>query len=582
MSVPSTEDVISLMDLGAIGQLDDIDELNANALVHDERVRTRVVGLLTHSDVSIQLVALSFLNKAYDRTTSHEPIPGLLPRLSVLVESDVANLQRNALRLVAALVRFSREAVVDAGILSNVIRVSHKSDDEGVLTEAIETMTVLIEKGLISDAARAKALVIDSGAASGMFRVLTRDYGTASIRDCAVQFIDMVPDLRDELLSMAQTLLSEEAYASSSDLLWGVGRLCLIDWTSPIAAVNRAVLQIAEWLDDAKHASFALRVVTKMTRGLGSEQLRICALLIPRLSKFLRFRRVSRFFSSILCHPPLHMALIVGGAVPAMVKVLELHSARQSWENCLSTINGLLTWLSYDACLRCLIRARFFSKLSHVVCAKTIDLVTVFNSLIGRARAPRDRMDSLVRHGCVRPLLEMLLHTAADDADDAYVDEAVMRLIDMVHSVCARATLRTELSRLDSVIAFERLEACRQLNVPARKEAILTGMFMRRAGTVCIGLQALNLPALMTLEILDALIPNTFTMHFEWQVITKVKHFHDRQSDVLKLRERTALLQEQLQESEAARRAAEANVGIERRLAAARVAALMEELRQYR
>jgi hypothetical protein len=61
-----------------------------------------------------------------------------------------------------------------------------------------------------------------------------------------------------------------------------------------------------------------------------------------------------------------------------------------------------------------------------------------------------------------------------------------------------------------------------------------------------------------------------------------MKHFHDRQSDVLKLRERTALLQEQLQESEAARRAAEANVGIERRLAAARVAALMEELRQYR
>jgi hypothetical protein len=71
-------------------------------------------------------------------------------------------------------------------------------------------------------------------------------------------------------------------------------------------------------------------------------------------------------------------------------------------------------------------------------------------------------------------------------------------------------------------------------------------------------MQAIGLPALISVEILDALIPHDFTMHFEWQVITAVKHFHDRQSDVRDLRERNKRLEEQLREAEQGRRAAEA------------------------
>jgi hypothetical protein len=42
---------------------------------------------------------------------------------------------------------------------------------------------------------------------------------------------------------------------------------------------------------------------------------------------------------------------------------------------------------------------------------------------------------------------------------------------------------------------------------------------------VCFGLQDLGLPALVTLEILDALCPNAVPMHNKWDLITTVKHF---------------------------------------------------------
>lgn len=46
-----------------------------------------------------------------------------------------------------------------------------------------------------------------------------------------------------------------------------------------------------------------------------------------------------------------------------------------------------------------------------------------------------------------------------------------------------------------------------------------------RTLALCIGLQALALPALVTLEILDALVPNCVPMHKKWNQITAVKHF---------------------------------------------------------
>jgi hypothetical protein len=54
-------------------------------------------------------------------------------------------------------------------------------------------------------------------------------------------------------------------------------------------------------------------------------------------------------------------------------------------------------------------------------------------------------------------------------------------------------------------------------------------MIRERATTVCIALQELNFPALVTLKILDALFPpNSIRMWAKWELITAVKHFHQR------------------------------------------------------
>jgi hypothetical protein len=50
-----------------------------------------------------------------------------------------------------------------------------------------------------------------------------------------------------------------------------------------------------------------------------------------------------------------------------------------------------------------------------------------------------------------------------------------------------------------------------------------------RATTICIGLQDLELPAFVTLQIIDALFEgNSVRMWAKWELITAVKHFHQR------------------------------------------------------
>jgi hypothetical protein len=55
------------------------------------------------------------------------------------------------------------------------------------------------------------------------------------------------------------------------------------------------------------------------------------------------------------------------------------------------------------------------------------------------------------------------------------------------------------------------------------------GMIRERATEICIGLQDLELPAFVTLTILDeAVHENSIRMWAKWELITAVKHFRDR------------------------------------------------------
>jgi hypothetical protein len=55
------------------------------------------------------------------------------------------------------------------------------------------------------------------------------------------------------------------------------------------------------------------------------------------------------------------------------------------------------------------------------------------------------------------------------------------------------------------------------------------GMIRARATTLCIALQELELPALVTLEIIDAdVCENDIRMWAKWELITIIKHFKPR------------------------------------------------------
>ncbi len=57
------------------------------------------------------------------------------------------------------------------------------------------------------------------------------------------------------------------------------------------------------------------------------------------------------------------------------------------------------------------------------------------------------------------------------------------------------------------------------------------GMIRERATEICLGLQSLELPAFVTLTIIDeAVHENSIRMWAKWELITAVKHFRDRRA----------------------------------------------------
>jgi hypothetical protein len=59
------------------------------------------------------------------------------------------------------------------------------------------------------------------------------------------------------------------------------------------------------------------------------------------------------------------------------------------------------------------------------------------------------------------------------------------------------------------------------------------GMIRQRATEICIGLQDLELPAFVTLQIIDeAVHENSIRMWAKWELITAVKHFRDRRANI--------------------------------------------------
>ena len=53
-------------------------------------------------------------------------------------------------------------------------------------------------------------------------------------------------------------------------------------------------------------------------------------------------------------------------------------------------------------------------------------------------------------------------------------------------------------------------------------------MIREHAFIILTALQPLFIPALLLVDILDAAFPNSIRMHAKWELVTAVKHFHQR------------------------------------------------------
>jgi hypothetical protein len=96
------------------------------------------------------------------------------------------------------------------------------------------------------------------------------------------------------------------------------------------------------------------------------------------------------------------------------------------------------------------------------------------------------------------------------------------------------AAVRGQLAVVDRL--FRVPSVYTSINLPAERINHI-GMIRSRVTEVCKALQELGLPTLLTLGILDELIPNEIRMWAKWELVTAVKHFHQRQEKKLLLKE---------------------------------------------
>lgn len=78
-------------------------------------------------------------------------------------------------------------------------------------------------------------------------------------------------------------------------------------------------------------------------------------------------------------------------------------------------------------------------------------------------------------------------------------------------------------TEFDEIMGRHEDVNCRLDEIFAATASLL--MLREEATTLAIGLQDLELPALVTLEIIDAAFPNSILMHKKWNLITTIKHW---------------------------------------------------------
>ncbi len=135
--------------------------------------------------------------------------------------------------------------------------------------------------------------------------------------------------------------------------------------------------------------------------------------------------------------------------------------------------------------------------------------------------------------GDLHCLTHLVLHTNAIARVPASLARLrSVRVVDF--RLCRLEFVPIELDRLphDTIVGLSGNDALGVREVDARARlrdlsacSTQLGAIRESATTLCIGLQDLELPVLVTLEIVDAAFPNAIRMAAKWDLIAAVKHF---------------------------------------------------------
>jgi hypothetical protein len=505
-------------------------------------------------EISLQIDAVTKIRKLLSLESS-PPIQDVLAlnimdRLIHFLSSESAELQREAALVVTGIAGGTTDqtrAVVDAGAVPHLVALL-RSPHDNVREQAIWALG-----NIAGDSPQCRDHVLSHGAMLLLdcFGDLSHESVVRNATHALSNFCRGKPQPAFDVVKPALGALGSLINGNDPDVLadacWALSYLSDGPNDRIQAVLDAGVLPRLVQLLDHKAIvvqTAALRCIGNIVTGDDQQTQKVIDLnALAYLAKLVESskRSICRAtcwaISNITAGTPAQIqAVIDSGVVPKLVSMLDTAPLAIKKEVCWALTNaahgGTPTQIDY------LVLCQVIRPLVDMMDVPNVNVDTV--ALEG--------LDNILRV-CSASAVEALSAGILAKLDDKlFADTAVApRVIERCASVDAGSVLESGvLSKLASLPhAYLTLETkqsiartvflCYSSATPEQLDDLANANIFNqmyvirdRAATICMAMQDLELPALITLELLDAAFPNDIPMHKKWQLVTAIKHFHQR------------------------------------------------------
>jgi importin subunit alpha-1 len=472
-----------------------------------------ILEKLKNDDVSTQSTAMAALRSQRDLLSMIET-PGLLDRVVALFQSSPSTtLQFDAACLLTDITAEDRPApqsVVDAGALGPLVRLLHSPDDTALRNQAIWVLC-----NIARDSPQLRDAVLQQGVLDPLFAII------------------------------AAAPLSPAAPVKSS-VIYLLCKCCHDAMSlADVARVLPALLANIARLDTAGDVCGALAVLSDADTENQRIQVMLDAGVAPLLVNVLRTHRqldilapALRCTGSILSGDERQtQAMIDVGVVDALKRLLQTHSSlnvRKSVCWAVSNITG-----GTEQQIQTVMDAKIVPILMEMLDSEGIlpDIRREINWVLSNALRGGSSAQIGALIDCL--VLQRLLTLLVSSINRVVEEHIVLGVVQCV-TVADRAALqRLRLDYRSDIVAdfLQSIDQCRNLGTEAGDKAadsLAKALFVierARMAEICMAMQALDLPALVTVTILEFTVAELVKFHKLWEVAVKVKHFAPKVSE---------------------------------------------------